>query len=92
MNWLRHHKTIARVLFVLVVGGLFAANQGGKRYTAVAASGGSDYAARLAANRVAAFDLALSLLLFGSFFFVLKLIGVVKERRKNQKWRTDITS
>jgi hypothetical protein len=47
LNLLRSHKTtVARVLFSLTVGGLFAAEQGGKTYTAVAASGGSDYAAR----------------------------------------------
>lgn len=86
LNWLRNHKTTAaRVLFGLTVGGLFAAEQGGKTYTAVAASGGSDYAARLAANRVAAMDLAFSSLFFCSFFFALKLIGVMNERRKSQK-------
>src|SRR5664279_1955479 len=86
VNWLRNHKTtVARVLFGLIVGGLFAAEQGGKTYTAIAASGGSDYAARLAANRVAAIDLAFSSLLFLSFFSALKLIEARNERRKNQK-------
>ena len=69
LNLLRNHKTtVARVLFSLTVCGLFAAEQGGKTYTAIAASGGSDYSARLAANRVAAMDLAFSSLLFCSFF------------------------
>ena len=86
LNLLRKHKTtVARVLFSLTAGGLFAAEQGGKTYTAIAASGGSDYSARLAANRVAAMDLAFSSLLFCSFFFALKLIGVMNERRKNQR-------
>ena len=86
LNLLRDHKTtVARVLFSLTVGGLVAAERGGKTYTAIAASGGSDYAARLAANRVAAITLAFSSLLFLLFFSALKLIGVVNERRKNKK-------
>ena len=48
--------TAAKVLGGLTVGGMFDADQAGKTYTAVAGSGGSDYAARLAANRVAAIN------------------------------------
>jgi len=44
----------AKVLTGLTIGGMFTADQAGKTYTAVAGAGGSDDAARLAANRVAA--------------------------------------
>jgi hypothetical protein len=46
-------QTAAKVLTGLTVGGMFDADQAGKTYTAVAGSGAGDYAARLAANRVA---------------------------------------
>ncbi len=55
----------AKVLAGLTVGGMFDADQAGKTYTAVAGSGGSDYAARLAANRVAAIN-AIPNALFGA--------------------------
>ena len=48
--------TAAKVLAGLTVGGMFDVDQAGKTYTAVAGAGGSDYAARLAANRVAAIN------------------------------------
>lgn len=54
----------AKVLQGLTVGGLFDADQAGKTYTAVASSGGSDYQARLDANRVASIN-ALPNALFG---------------------------
>jgi hypothetical protein len=46
----------AKVLTGLSVGAMFDVDQAGKTYTAVAGSGGSDYQARLAANRVAAIN------------------------------------
>jgi hypothetical protein len=55
----------AKVLSGLTVGAMFDTQQAGKTYTAVAGSGGSDYAARLAANRVAAIG-ALPNALFGA--------------------------
>lgn len=47
-------STASKVLAGLGVGGLFTADQAGRTYTQVADAGGSDYDARLAANRVAA--------------------------------------
>jgi hypothetical protein len=58
-------ETAAKVLAGLTVGGAFTADQAGKTFTAVSASGGSDYAARLAANRVAAIN-AVPNALFGA--------------------------
>jgi hypothetical protein len=58
-------STAATVLSGLGVGGMFTADQGGRTYTAVAGAGGSDYDARLKANRVAAIN-ALPNALFGA--------------------------
>jgi hypothetical protein len=49
-------KTAAKVLAGLATGGMFTADQGGRTFTQVAESGGSDYQARLAANRTAAIN------------------------------------
>jgi hypothetical protein len=57
--------TAAKVLSGLTVGGLFDADQAGKTYTALSASGANDYTARLAANRAAAIN-ALPNALFGA--------------------------
>lgn len=55
----------AKVVAGLTVGGMFDLDQAGKTYTAVAGSGGSEDAARLAANRVALIN-ALPNALFGA--------------------------
>jgi hypothetical protein len=75
----------AKIPASLTFGGVFPAEQGRKTYAAIAASYGSEYAARLAANRAMAMYAAFYLFFVVVFFYSAKLIRVMNERRKNQK-------
>ena len=86
VGYLRNHKNkLAGIFVILIVGVLFAASRGGKTYTAIAASGGSDDDARLAANQIAVMYLAayLSTLLF--LTSGEKMIRAVWEKSRDQQ-------
>lgn len=78
LSWLGNHK---KGLAIMSVGFLFAAARGGKTYTYIAGSGGSDDAARLAANQVFVKYLTIYGVCVLFFYLLSKLIRVMRERR-----------